>query len=139
MLTKAELLAKTERRFVEVPLPSGGDVRVRSLKRAEHRAWRKSFQKKNGDLDVDKFEYSDDVLIAMSLVDDKGAELFSIKDALGGCFDDLDDADVNAIRGAVTKLNNMNALNRNEIEAAVKNSEATPGNDSSSDSAVATA
>ena len=134
MLTKEQLLAKGKeaaRRFTLVDLPTGGTVRVQSLTRLEQREWKKSWRKRNGELDRTKFDFSDDVLLAKSIVDDAGNQVFTPTDAFDGCFDGWDSGDINALLKAVSKLSNLEESADEGVDDAVKNLDATAGNDSS--------
>jgi len=141
-LSKAQLKAKAttgERRFQIVPLPSGGDVRIQSLTRAEQRKCRKACQKKNGETDPAKQVFYDDILIALSAVEDSGAAIFTIQDALAGCFDNFELADTNALLKAVVSLNGMNdETGARDVDDAGKNSDETPEKGISGDSAEST-
>lgn len=133
-LTRDEFLKKTERRFLTVELPSGGEMRLRSLKRSEIRQWRRSWINSKGNVDARKLEYSDDCLLAMTLVDADGNPLFTVKEAQDGVFDDLDGADSAMLIDETIELNKLGRRQEQKAEAALKNSEETRGNDSSGDS-----
>lgn len=136
VLKKSDLRKRdTGTRYLEVPLPNGDSVLLRSFSRANHREWRKSLQRKDGSEDPVKSQYSNDVLAAMSIVDpDTKETVFSVADALAGIFDSWDDADFTTVVVAATKhcglLGSMG-----DTEGAVKNSNETPGSDSSGVSA----
>ena len=140
-LSKAALKAKAAanvRRFEIVPLPSGGDVRIQSLTRAEQRKCRKACQKKNGEVDPAKQGFYDDILMAMSVVEDSGAAIFTTQDAINGCWDDFDLADTNTLLKAVVAINGMNDEAASRVEDAEKNFDETPENGTSGDSAGST-
>ena len=141
MLTKEQLRNKcvaTGRRYRVVELLDGSEVRIQSLTRAEQREWRKSTQKKDGTTDVRKVEYSNDALLAMSIVDEQGGAVFTLGDALSGMFDLWDVRDTTLLVDAIVDHCGLIA-DAKEIDAALKNSEETPGKDSSGVSAPATA
>ena len=139
MLSKAELRSKSEqnvRRYKDVTLPSGGDVRIRSITRSEHRNWRKSWRKKGGDIDFVKLDFSDDMMLALCLVDEDGQQVFTRAEALDGVFDNFDSGDTNVMIAAVNRHTNMDGEpDKDSIEDAVKNSSETPSSVSSGDSA----
>lgn len=136
VLKKADLRKRdTGTRYLEVPLPSGDAVLIRSFSRATHREWRKSLQRKDGSEDPVRSQYANDVLAALAIVDpDTKETVFSVADALAGIFDPWDDADFTAVVVAATKhcglLGSMG-----DTEGAAKNSDETPGSDSSGVSA----
>lgn len=133
MLTKAELRTKctqTGRRYRLVTLSDESQVRIQSLTRAEQRAWRKATQKKDGTIDPKTIEYSNDVLMAMVIVDESGALAFTISDALNGMFDQLDTADTTLLVDAAVDHCGL-VVDAKELDDAKKNSEGTPGNSSS--------
>lgn len=135
-LSKKELLAKSgdARRFEDVAIPSGGTVRMRSLKRSEQRAWRQSWITK-GEVNHKRLAFSDDALLAMCLVDESGEPLFTTQEAFDGCFDGLDAADANAMLRVATALSGLGGDDPKKVDDAIKNSDATPGKDSSGVSA----
>tara|TARA_Y100000310_G_scaffold246825_1_gene252224 strand:- start:2068 stop:2499 length:432 start_codon:yes stop_codon:yes gene_type:complete len=139
MLSKDELRNKAganSRRYRIVPLPTGGEIRIRSITRGEQRRWRKTWRKKDGDIDRDKVEFMDDLMLAMCVVDGAGDLVFTQKEALDGIFDDFDGGDTNVMVAAVNRHNSMDGeLHGTAIDDAVKNSGETPGNGSSGDSA----
>ncbi len=139
MLSRDELRSKSEqtvRRYKDVTLPSGGDVRIRSITRSEHRNWRKSWRKKGGEIDLQKLDFSDDMMLAMCLVDEDGKQMFTRSEALDGVFDNFDSGDTNVMVAAVNRHTNMDGeTDQNSVDDAVKNSQETPSNDSSGDCA----
>lgn len=133
MLTKAELRTKctqTKRRYRLVKLSDETEVRIQSLTRAEQRAWRKATQKKDGSIDPKTIEYSNDVLMAMVIVDEAGALAFTISDALNGMFDLMDTADTTLLVDAAVDHCGLVA-DAKEVDDTKKNSEPTLGNGSS--------
>lgn len=133
MLTKEQLRAKcvnTDRRHYEVPLLDGSTVRLQSLTRGEQREWRKATQKKDGSIDPKKHEYSNDVLLSMVIVDGDGKTVFTVGDALSGMFDLWDTRDTTILTEAAVDHCGL-VVDSKETEAAIKNSEETPGKDSS--------
>lgn len=135
-LTKEQIRARglsVKRRYCVVPLSDGSDIRLQSLTRTEQREWRQATTKKDGSIDPKKHEYSNDVLLAMCIVDGTGATVYTVDEALNGIFDLWDTADT-------TKLAEVAAahvgvyVERKDLEAALKNSGTTPGNGSSGDS-----
>lgn len=141
-LNRDELKAKaasTQRQFDIVSLPTGGDVKIQSLTRSEQRKWRKACQKKNGEPDPAKQGYYDDVLLSMTVVADSGEAVFTVTDAFEGCWDDFLIADTNALLRGVTKLNGIGEeVSASDVDNAVKNSDETPENGTTGDSASST-
>ena len=137
MLNRAELRnrsIKTERRYKEVRLSDGAVVRLQSMTRSEQRTWRKSTQKKDGSIDPKRIDYSNDILLVMTIVDEKGEPAFTLGDAFGGMFDDWDTADTSILIDAAVDHCGL-LVETKETEDAIKNSDETPGNDSSGVSA----
>lgn len=120
-----------KRRHKTVVLTDGTQVRLRSLLRAEHRQWR------NATTGTAAQQFSDDVLIALCIVDDDGNQVISVDDALTGLFDSWDMADCQILlRGCFelcfpSQAEPMQA----RVSGALKNSSTTTGNGSSGDSA----
>lgn len=74
-LTKESLFKKTERRYVDVPLPGGEVARLQSLtelERAEHNA---SLLKDDGSVDKSKLKNATSQLLVMMLVDENGEQI----------------------------------------------------------------
>lgn len=133
MLTKEQLRNKclpTGRRYKDVDLIDGSKVRLQSLTRSEQREWRKSTNKKDGSPDPKKIDFSNDILLAMAIVDAEGKPVFTIGDALSGMFDHWDTRDTTILVDAVVDHCGLVADSK-EIEDTLKNSEETPGKDSS--------
>ena len=133
MLNREQLRSKglnMARRFRLVTLIDGSQVRIQSLNRAEQREWRNAVKRKDGTPDPKKLEYSNDILLAMCVVDEEGKQVFTLGDALSGMFDYWDTQDTTVLLDATVDHCGLVA-DAKEIEARVKNSEATPGNDSS--------
>jgi len=138
MLTKEEIRArgvKVSRRYCIVTLADGSDIRLQSLTRTEQREWRQATQKKDGTIEPKKHEYSNDVLLAMCIVDETGATVYTVQEALNGIFDLWDTND--AIKLAEVAAAHIGLyVERKDVEAALKNSGATPGNGSSGGSSI---
>jgi hypothetical protein len=133
MLSKEQLRSRgvsDGRRYCLATLADGSEVRLQSLTRSEQRDWRQSTQKKDGSLDPKKQEYSNDVLIAMCIVDDSGSTVYTIEEAINGIFDLWDTADTTLIT-EVAAAHCRLYVERREVEAALKNSGATRGSGSS--------
>jgi hypothetical protein len=137
MLTKEQLRNKClpmGRRYKLVTISDGSQVRIQSLTRAEQRELRKATQKKDGSPDPKKSEYSNDVLLAMAIVDGDDKTVFTIGDALSGMFDHWDTTDTTILVDAAIDHCGFIADSK-EIDDTLKNSDQTPGNDSSGVSA----
>lgn len=109
---------QTPRNYQSVLLGDGSEVRVRSLTRMEQRAWRMATAGKDGEQDPKKAEFSNDVLLAMCIVDDDGNTAFTADEALRGCFDAWDSGDTQAILRAAL---DVCGIVRRAPEAAEKN------------------
>ena len=97
-LTREALLGKSARRYMEVPLPSGGAVRIQSLNERERADYELSlFDKKNSYT----AESSRRKLLVRCIVDESGNRMFADNehDLLG----DIDGADAGAIYDACQK------------------------------------
>lgn len=116
-----------KRRFKTVTLADGTSVRLRSLLRSEQRQWQESTR------DAAARQYSDDVLIAMCIVDDDGNQVISVEDALTGFFDQWDMSECQALLRACLELCYLTPQEplADRVGAALKNSNRTSGNGSS--------
>jgi hypothetical protein len=122
------------RRTKVVTLNDGATVQIQSINQSEERLWRKSWKKKDGTVDHAKFEYSDESLIALTIVDDEGNRPFELDDAYKGIFDLWDTRDIRKIVDESSKLCGLvRDTLEGDVEAAIKNSKETPGNSSSPD------
>ena len=125
--TKQLRLRQGKRRYRDVPLPDGTTVRLQSLLRSERRKWRRITLKDDGSIDQMKLPYSDDVLLAMSMIDEQGNLVFSTDEALKGQFDTWDNSDTEVL---ITECIDL-SLVPSKAGAALKNSEDLPKKDSS--------
>lgn len=115
-----------KRRYCLAHLVDGSDVILQSLATTEKREWRQSTLKKDGSIDPKKHEYSNDVLLAMTIVDATGATAYTVDEALNGIFDLWDTGDTTRlaeIAGAHCGV----YVERKDVEAALKNCAMTPG------------
>lgn len=119
-----------KRRFSTVRLADGAVVRLRSLTRSEQRHWQ---NQTNGEASK---QYSDDVLIAMCIVDDEGNQIISCEDALTGFFDQWDMSECQTLlRACIELCHSPPATSINDqVEASLKNLSQTSGSGSSGDS-----
>lgn len=124
---------KGKRRFTTATLLDGTKVRLRSMLRSEQRKWHKCTKKEDGSEDESKQQFSDDVLLAMTIVDDEGNPLVSVEEAFQGFFDDWDTADTNILINEAVALSFP--ARPTAIADALKKTAETPGNDSSGGSA----
>ena len=70
VLKKSDLRKRdTGTRYIEVPLPNGDSVLLRSFSRANHREWRKAMQRSSGSEDPGKYQDSNEVRGAMWIGD----------------------------------------------------------------------
>lgn len=132
VLTKEQIRnrgVEPARKFANVSLSDGSVIRLRSLTRAEQREWYRATKKKDGTVDKAKIEYSDDVLLALSIVDDNDQPTFTITEALNGIFDFWATNDTKQLVEVAAELSGL-IVDQAEIDAALKNSAATPGNGS---------
>lgn len=133
MLTKEQLRsksAKLERRYLDVPLLDGSAVRIQSLTRGEQREIRAAVKKKDGSVDPKLNEFSNDLLLVRCIVDGNNERVYSDGDALGGMFDLWDTRDTAVLIDAAIEHTGI-LLDMQEVEARLKNSNATPGSGSS--------
>lgn len=122
-----------KRRYSTVTLTDGTVVRLRSLTRSEQRQW------KTHTKDVAAEQFSDDVLLALCIVDDDGNQVISCEDALTGFFDVWDMADCQALLRGCYELLFVQPITKSAVEDALKNSKATTGNGSSGSNAIGSA
>lgn len=89
-LNRESFLRSCGRRYDVVSIPGLGDLRLQSLTQAEMRAIRGSLRTKEGEVDKERFERLDQILVAATVVDDDGVQLFTDDDAMGMTFDSID-------------------------------------------------
>lgn len=124
MLTREELeKRKGKRRFKTYPI-GDGEARFGSMDGRARRQWRNFARTDDGKVDHEKLQYSDDVLIALSLVDADSNPLYSVAEALKGCFDDYDSPDLQAMVDAAVDINGLGGSTPG-VDKTLKNSETT--------------
>ena len=126
------LLRPPVRRYVTIALSDGTPVRLRSMLRSEQRKWKKLTSDGNAK------DFSDDVLIAMCIVNENGDQAISCEDALTGAFDDWDMLDCQLLLRACFQLCFPDEQKSASLEAAIKNLKTIHGNGSASGSAEPT-
>lgn len=130
MPTKQELRNfTTSRRYLDVPLYTGQVWTIQSITREEQRQWHKATQKKDGTEDPKKTPFSNDVLLSMTIVDDKKQLAFTVGDALGGMFSEWDTGITNPLYLAALK--HCRLIENKEVDDSTKNSDETPESNSS--------
>ena len=86
---------------------STGKVKIRRLTRGDMRTWRKSHNDDDGKVNDEKLEYSDDVLIALSLMNGNGTLKHTVSEAMDGCFDDMTHEDGRILISRIIDLNRI--------------------------------
>jgi hypothetical protein len=76
ILNREGLLQKTNRRYIEVELPSGGKARLQSLTELERAEYNSSLLDKKGELDKAKLTYGTMMLLCRMLVDGDNKRIF---------------------------------------------------------------
>lgn len=76
VLGREALLAKKQRRYITVDLPSGGTAKLQSLTELERAEYNTSLLDKKGELDRDRLTFGTAMLLCRMLVDDDGKRLF---------------------------------------------------------------
>lgn len=118
---KAKMLAASVRRVETVEVPILGPVRIRSLTAREIREWRGGLVGDDGK-PTKRLERANELLVALAVIDDSGAPVFSDDDAMSMLFDDVDSAAFAVLVAAVRKHTNVGAdPDWKIIEAAAKN------------------
>ena len=113
--SNGNLLARqVKRRYKTVTLADGEKIRLRSLLRSEQRTWKNQTRDKTAE------QYSDDVLLAMCIVDDEGNQRIATQTALEGFFDTWDMAECQILLRAALELN-YPPVAEVSLEAAIKN------------------
>lgn len=126
---RASLFKGGVRRFKSVKLPTGGEVKIRSLSTSEMRAFRASFTDRKGETITERLQRLQELLIAQCVCDDAGARELTDAEALNGAFDDVDGADSACLFHACKHWTGFGVDDDfSAIEDARKNSEATTGN-----------
>lgn len=89
-IDRSAFMRAAERRYELVSVPGLGEVRLQSLTQSEMRAIRTSLRTKDGEVDRERFDRVDQILVSATAVDDNGTPLFSDDDAMGRTFDAID-------------------------------------------------
>lgn len=115
LLSREQILAATDRRFEDVPVPEwGGSVRVRSLTGAERDRWEAACQV-GGKFSIDRLR---EKLLAACIVSDEGKPLFSEGDI--GLLAEKNAAALTRLFDVARRLNGIGAQ---DVEELTKNSE----------------
>ena len=102
---------------------------------SEMRRWRKSYRKKNGDIDIAKADHSDEALLAIVLKDDEGNSLFTFDEIYDGILDECNGAALNRLALEVAIFCGLGDGNEvKDTALAAKNLPETTENESSSNS-----
>jgi len=130
MLTREQLLGKTKRRYCTVTLPEGEEVRLQSLSEGEKSNYDSSMLNvKSGGIFRDRLRDAERRLVVLTVVGDDDRPLLSLSDveALAA----VDGRIISLLFNAATK---HCGISKDDIEAAVKNSEGISVEDLPSDS-----
>lgn len=105
---KAKMLAASARRYKVVSVPVYGDVRIQSLTSREIREWRNSLKDEDGKHNQ-RMDRANELLVALSVVNDDGSRVFTDDDAMSMLFDDADYGPNGVLISAVREHTNVNA------------------------------
>jgi len=109
-------------------LPGGGSVRMQALTAGEMRALNQSLLNPDGRLNQKRGGRMKYVLLAWVLIDENGNRLFTDEDAMSNDFELLDGAIITYLFEKAKEFTGfLSDGDFTAIEAAVKNSESTPG------------
>lgn len=122
MMNREELLKKCKRTWRDVPLPTGGSVRIQSLSERERSDYEAGVLDERGRIHKDGLREARRRLIALSVIDDKGVQLFDMNGDLEHIAE-LNAADADAIYSAAREHSGFDV---DDVEESVKNSSDTP-------------
>jgi len=102
-ITREQIQAVCVRRYEVVPVPCLGDMRIQSLTAGEMRAIRATLRTKNHELDRERFDKLDALVVAAEWVDDNGNPCVTDDDVMRGFFDRIDGGPWAVITAAVKR------------------------------------
>lgn len=104
-LNREQLLSRKAPSPQQCPLPGGGEVLMKVPVTADYRAYQASLRNKDGDFIDARLERGDELLIAtLVIVPETKDRMFSVDDVMGGVFDSVPAADVNAMSAKAYEL-----------------------------------
>lgn len=123
--TKEDLENDFVRRCKVFTVPSGKDVKIRNLKQSEYRKFRAGNYHSDGEPNVDRLKFVNELLASWMLVNyDDEKRMLTEEEVMAGAFDQLNAADVESITDqAKVWLGLSDTIT--SLEDAVKNSEGT--------------
>lgn len=125
-LNRAALKSRKKIEPKEFLLPCGGSVLLKVPSGPDWRAYQASLRNSEGVLIDKRYDRKDEILIATILIDPESKErMFSIDDVMGGAFDDIPAADLNALSIQVQRLYGIIATALVTDEDREKNSSET--------------
>ena len=128
LLTKEQILSATDYKTEDVPVPEwGGTARVRTISGRERDAFEASLSVGSGTARKVNTDNIRARLVAMCVIDEAGARLFSDSEVLK-----LGEKSATALDRVFTVAQRLNALSQAEVEDIAKNSEAAPSGASTS-------
>lgn len=128
LLTKEAILKADDMKWEDVPVPEwGGTIRVRVLTGRERDLFDDSMVELKGKVRTMKLENIRARLVALSAIDEKGDRLFSDEDVLA-----LGEKSALALDRVFDVCQRISGLREVDIQAMVKNSNATPSEGSTS-------
>lgn len=98
ILSREGILAKRERRYRDIVLPSGGQVRIQSLTELERSEYNMMLLDKKGNLDRKMLNKANRLLVVKTLVDENNSRIFM--DHEEELLADMDSMDMEAIADA---------------------------------------
>ena len=129
LLDRRQLLAKTARRYLDVPLPDGSAQRIRSLTTTELRELEASLCNPDGSANRELARYAGEALICATAVDENNQLQFTSEDAFNGILREVDGQLTKTIIKAARRWTGfLDHVGDDDLEAAIKNSLTAPPN-----------
>jgi hypothetical protein len=121
-INREQMLAVCQRRYTTVDVPCLGELRIQSLTAGEMRAIRASLRTKAHELDKERFDKLDALVVAAAWVDDNGNLCVSDDDVMRGFFDRIDGGPWAVITAAVKRHTGWDCgEDWQSVKAAAKN------------------
>lgn len=125
LLSRDEILAVTDRTYEYVNVPEwGGRVKVRSLDGRERARWQKGSLEIKGKTQTVNFDVSTVLLVALSVVDEKGSRLFA-----DGDLRELSRKNSAALERVADVAMRLSGIGEDEIETIQGNSQGSQNGD----------
>ncbi len=126
LLTREDVIAKSKRKYTTITLPSGGEVRIRSLTERERSEYEASMLNRKGQISSKGLRESRRRLIAMCMVGADDNTLFNTNGDLE-MLSEMNAADADAVYSAARVCSGFDK--DEDVEELAKNSSGTHDNE----------